>query len=108
MASAPVSTDCCARARQRSLQGVCARNRYLGPQVGMQKMHGLLAQCNIRIGVHVELHGHSLSNLAAYLLEQALVEHLPNNAVLDHSGRLSLPSHVDRSPNAMAYNATKR
>ena len=29
----------------------------LGPQVGMQKMHGLLAQCNIRIGVHVELHG---------------------------------------------------
>ena len=52
--------------------------------------------------------GRSLSNLAAYLLEQALVEHSPNNAVLDQSGRLSLPSHVDRSPNAMAYNATKR
>lgn len=52
--------------------------------------------------------GRSLSNLAAYLLEQGLVEHLPNNAVLDQSGRLSLPSHVDRSPNAVAYNATKR
>ena len=52
--------------------------------------------------------GRSLSNLAAYLLEQALVEHSPNNEVLDQSGRLSLPSHVDRSPNAMAYNATKR
>lgn len=52
--------------------------------------------------------GRSLSNLAAYLLEQGLVEHLPNKAVLDQSGRLSLPSHVDRSSNAMAYNATKR
>lgn len=52
--------------------------------------------------------GRSLSNLVAYLLEHALVGHLPNNAVLDHSGRLYLTSHVDRSPNAMAYNGTKR
>jgi hypothetical protein len=52
--------------------------------------------------------GRSLSNLAAYLLEQALAEHLPNNAVLDQRGRLSLPSHIDRNPNAIAYNAAKR
>jgi hypothetical protein len=46
-------------------------------------MHGLPAQCNIRIGVHVEPQDRSLSNFAAQLLEQALVQLLPDNAVLD-------------------------
>jgi hypothetical protein len=71
-------------------------------------MHGLLAQCNIRIGVHVEPQDRSLSNLAAQMLEQVLVQLLPNNAVLDQRGRLSLSGHVDCISNAMAYNGNKQ
>jgi hypothetical protein len=52
--------------------------------------------------------GRSLSNLAAYLLEQALTELLPNKPVQDLGETPTSLLHIDRCPEPMAFHSNKR
>ena len=53
---------------------------------------------------HSGQQGRSLSNLAAYLLEQALTELLPNKPVRDRGGTPTSPLHIDRTARGVGEN----